>query len=330
MRRCPISVAVKPCIVPETKPTHREARRVSSQSFVRRAISLAACLAALLAIAAPARAQAPRPQGGDCGNDAAGFDAWLGRFRTYAASQGIRPDVIQAGLAGVTYDHKIISLDRGQKSFKLSFEEFYRRRVGEALLNRGRRLMAQHQALLQRVEKQYGVPASILVSIWGLETNYGSDSGGKMFIPRSLATLAYDCRRSDFFRKELLATLQIIQRGDMSAQQLVGGWAGEIGQVQFLPASYYKYAVDYDGDGRRDLVRSVPDMLASTANFLKAHGWQAGQGWQPGSNNFRVIAEWNKAEVYQKTIAVMADRLGQGGTAPPPAPQAKPRAAKGI
>ncbi len=292
------------------------------------ALLAAGAIAAVAGYAAPALAQAPataRPQAADCGNDSAGFDAWLGRFRGYAAAQGMRPEVIQAGLTGVSYDHKVISLDRGQKSFKLTFEEFYRRRVGDSLLNRGRRLMAQHAVLLQRVEKQFGVPAPVLVSIWGLETNYGADGGGKMFIPRSLATLAYDCRRSDFFRKELFATLQIIQRGDMTAQQLVGGWAGEIGQVQFLPASYFKYAVDYDGDGRRDLVRSVPDMLASTANFLKGHGWKAGEGWQEGSHNFRVIAEWNKATVYQKTIAVMSEKLGQGG-APPPAPQ-KSRAA---
>lgn len=292
-------------------------RRSSTMSAMART---AGALIALLALPL-----APGAQAADCGNDAGGFDAWLGRFRTYAAQQGIKPQVIQVGLEGVTYDHNVIRLDRGQKSFKLSFEEFYRRRVGEALLNRGRRLMATHAATLARVEKQFGVPAPILISIWGLETNYGSDGGGKMYIPRSLATLAYDCRRSDFFRKELLATLQIIQRGDMAAQQLVGGWAGEIGQVQFLPASYFKYAVDYDGDGRRDLVRSVPDMLASTANFLKGHGWKAGEGWQPGSHNFSVIAQWNKAEVYQRTIAVMADKLHQQ---PNPPPQRSPRAAK--
>jgi lytic murein transglycosylase len=255
----------------------------------------------------------------DCGNGPAGFDAWLGRFRVYAAQQGISPPVIEAGLGGLAYDANVIRLDRSQKSFKLTFDEFYRRRVGEALINRGRRLMAQHAGVLARIERQFGVPGPVLVSIWGLETNYGSDGGGKLFIPRSLATLAYDCRRSDFFRNELLASLRIIQRGDMSAQQLVGGWAGEIGQVQFLPSSYFKHAVDYDGDGRRDLVRSVPDMLASTANFLRSHGWQAGQSWQPGTANYAVIAQWNKAEVYQRTIAVMSDRLAERREPPPPA-----------
>ena len=170
--------------------------------------------------------------------------------------------------------------------------------------------MNTHAATLQRIERQYGVPAPILVSIWGLETNYGSDGGGRHSIVRSIATLAYDCRRSDFFKNELISALRIVDRGDMSTSQMVGGWAGEIGQVQFLPSSYFKYAVDFDGDGRRDLVRSVPDMLASTANFLKSKGgWRAGQPWGPGTANYQALVEWNKAEVYQRTIAVMADKL---------------------
>lgn len=294
----------------------------------RAAVRLSAALLVAMASVVPVRAA-------DCSNDGGGFEAWLGRFRTYAQQQGVSPQVIQTGLQGVSYDSTVIRLDRGQKSFKLTFEEFYRRRVGDALINRGRRLMAQHAALLGRVEKQFGVPAPVLVSIWGLETNYGSDGGGKLYIPRSLATLAYDCRRSDFFRNELLATLKIIQRGDMTAQQMVGGWAGEIGQVQFLPSSYFKYAVDFDGDGRRDLVRSVPDMLASTANFLKEHGWKAGEGWQEGSHNFGVIALWNKAQVYQKTIAVMSEKLAATRDQPPPPapkprPKAQPQPAKGL
>ena len=299
-------------------------RELPIMSLARRVLPIfgAAFLVALGA-SQPVEAQAPR--GADCGNDGGGFEAWLGRFRAHAAQQGITPQVIQVGLGGLTYDSNVVRLDRGQKSFKLSFDEFYRRRVGDALINRGRRLMAQHAALLQRIERQYGVPGPVLVSIWGLETNYGSDGGGKMFIPRSLATLAYDCRRSEFFRNELLATLKVIQRGDMTAQQMVGGWAGEIGQVQFLPSSYFKFAVDYDGDGRRDLVRSVPDMLASTANFLKGHGWQAGQGWQEGSHNFAVIGLWNKAQVYQKTIAVMSQKLAASRDLPPPAPRPKPK-----
>lgn len=248
-----------------------------------------------------------------CGSDASGFPAWLGQYRTKAAGQGISARAL-AALDGATYDANVVRLDRSQRSFKLSFEQFYARRVSTSLLNRGRSLLQTHAATLARIERQYGVPGPVLIAIWGLETNYGADGGGRHSIVRSIATLAYDCRRSDFFRNELDSALRIIDRGDMSAAQLVGGWAGEIGQVQFLPSSYFKYAVDYDGDGRRDLVRSVPDMLASTANFLKAKGgWRSGQPWGPGSANYKALAEWNKAEVYQRTIAAMADKLAGRG-----------------
>jgi membrane-bound lytic murein transglycosylase B len=134
-----------------------------------------------------------------------------------------------------------------------------------------------------------------------------------MSIIRSIATLAYDCRRTEFFQNELMSALKIVQRGDMTPGQLRGGWAGEIGQTQFLPSAYYKFAVDFDGDGRRDLIRSVPDMLASTANFLRGHGWQAGQSWGPGTSNYNVIHQWNKAQVYVRTISVMADKIERGG-----------------
>ena len=248
----------------------------------------------------------------DCGNDASGFESWLGRFKGTAAAQGISQATLSSALAGVTYDPTVIRLDRSQRSFKLSFEQFYARRVGPALINRGRNLMRTHRATFDRIEKRFGVPAPVIIAIWGLETNYGSDTSGKYSVVRSIATLAYDCRRSAFFTPHLFDTLRIVQRGDLSLAQLRGGWAGEIGHTQFMPSNYYKYAVDFDGDGRRDLDRSVPDMLASTANFLKAHGWQSGQGWNPGSANYAALKEWNKAEVYQRTIAVMATKLTEG------------------
>ncbi|KAB2847210.1 MAG: lytic murein transglycosylase, partial [Hyphomicrobiaceae bacterium] len=214
----------------------------------------------------------------------------------------------------VSYDPTVVRLDRSQRSFKLSFEEFYAKRVDNLLIKRGQALMQTHRATFANIEQRYGVPAPILVAIWGLETNYGRDTSGKFSIARSLATLAYDCRRSPFFTAHLLDLIRIVQRGDMSPAELRGGWAGEIGQTQFLPTGYFKYAVDFDGDGRRDLVRSVPDLLASTANFLKAHGWKHGQPWQPGSANYAALKEWNKAEVYQRTIAVMASKLAGGGS----------------
>jgi len=255
---------------------------------------------------------APSAAAAQCGNDGNGFEAWLAQFRQRAASEGITPATISSALAGVTYDPTVVRLDRSQKSFKLSFEEFYARRVGSGLMRRGQSLMRQHQATLDRIEQRFGVPAPILIAIWGLETNYGADSSGKFSIIRSVATLAYDCRRSEFFTGHLLDALRILDRGDLTLAQLRGGWAGEIGHTQFLPSGYYKYAVDFDGDGRRDLERSVPDMLASTANFLKGNGWQAGQSWEPGSANYAVLREWNRAEVYQRTIAVMALKLREG------------------
>ena len=277
-------------------------RHIFRGLFWRHAAALSALLCAL-----PSAASAV-----DCGESGAGFEAWLGRFKAKAAAQGISPAVISSALAGVSYDPTVVRLDRSQRSFKLSFEEFYARRVGPGLLRRGQSLMRTHQATLARIEQRFGVPAPILIAIWGLETNYGADSSGKYSIVRSLATLAYDCRRSDFFTGHLLDALRILERGDLSIAQMRGGWAGEIGHTQFLPSGYYKYAVDFDGDGRRDLERSVADMLASTANFLKGHGWQAGQGWEPGSANYAVLKDWNRAEVYQRTIAAMAAKLREG------------------
>lgn len=262
----------------------------------------ASAFAVLLLAGAPAHAAS-------CGNTAAGFDSWLSAFKQRAAAKGISSGTINRALSGVSYDSKVIRLDRNQHSFKLSFAEFYRRRVDSGMIAKGRRLMKTHASTLNAIEQRYGVPGAIIVAIWGLETAYGAQRGQGMSIVRSLATLAFDCRRSAFFEKELVAALQIIDRGDMSAGELRGGWAGEIGQTQFLPDAYVKYAVDFDGDGRRDLIHSKADVLASTANFLKAHGWKRGQPWGEGTANYEVIRDWNRAGVYVKTIAVMADKL---------------------
>jgi lytic murein transglycosylase len=271
--------------------------RVSFKAATSKVLIIAACLGL-----------APNIAAAECGRDGSGFASWLQQFKAKAAAQGISASTLSSALDGVSYDRKVISLDRGQRSFKLSFDQFYARRVSGGLIARGRSLMKTHGATLQRIESRFGVPAPVIIAIWGLETGYGANSGN-MSILRSLATLAYDCRRSEFFQNELIHALKIVERGDMSPGQLRGGWAGEIGQTQFLASSYSKFAVDFDGNGRRDLIRSVPDMLASTANFLKSYGWRAGQGWQPGSANYGVIQEWNKAQVYVKTISIMADKL---------------------
>ncbi|MBV8791484.1 MAG: lytic murein transglycosylase, partial [Pseudolabrys sp.] len=150
-----------------------------------------------------------------------------------------------------------------------------------------------------------------IVAVWGLETDFGAFLGTFSTV-RSIATLAYDCRRPEKFRPELMALMKIVDRGDLDPATAKGAWAGEIGQTQFMPSSFVNYAIDYDRDGRIDLVRSVPDVLGSTANFFKSKGWQRGQGWQPGQPNFAVILEWNKAEVYARTIAYFAERLETG------------------
>lgn len=243
-----------------------------------------------------------------CGNNASGFNSWKAAFSQEAVASGISPRTVEAALGPVTYSSRVIGFDRNQKSFKLSFDAFWRRRVDQRMINRGRQYIRDHAAMFSRIEQQYGVPASILVSVWALETGFGRDMG-KLSIIRSLATLAYDCRRSAFFTQELLAALRIIDRGDMHADEMRGAWAGEIGQTQFLAERYLNYAVDFDGDGRRDLMRSVPDALASTANWFRRNGWRPGQPWGPGTANYEVISKWNRASVYQKTIARLADEL---------------------
>lgn len=275
--------------------------------MTRPAKTACAALALAATLAAPGTTSAA-----SCGNGPAGFDAWIAAYKGRAKAAGISDKAIASGLAGASYDAGVIRLDRGQKSFKLSFEQFYARRVSSSLISRARQKMSTHKALLDRIEKQYGVPPAVIVSIWGLETNFGGDGHGGKSIIRSIATLAYDCRRSAFFENELTSALKIIDRGDMSPSELIGGWAGEIGPMQFLPSSYIKHAVDFDGDGRRNLKSSVPDMLASTAKFLKSYGWKSGQPWGPGTANYAVIRDWNRAEVYQRTIAVMSERLAGG------------------
>lgn len=242
-----------------------------------------------------------------CGNNAGGFPRWLDQFKKEAAAAGISPKIVASSLSGVTYDTRVIKLDRNQKHFKLSFEQFYGTRA-RPLESLARSKYKSNATLLKKIEARYGVPGEVIVAIWGLETSFGANIGNMNAI-RSLATLAYDCRRSDFFTKELYAALSIVQRGDIAPAQMIGAWAGELGQTQFLATSYVKFAVDFDGNGHRDLLRSTSDALASTANYLKGYGWQKGQPYGPGTANYAVLAGWNKATVYQQTIAALAAKI---------------------
>jgi lytic murein transglycosylase len=240
-----------------------------------------------------------------CGSGS--FGAWLDDFKNEASTKGISASAIASGLAGVTLDQAVLARDHSQRVFNQSFEEFSGRMVPPRVA-RGSNLMKQYGSVLGRIEQSYGVPGEVLVAIWGLETDFGVNIG-KFQTIRSLATLAYDCRRADMFRAELMDALRIVERGDLSPAEMRGAWAGEIGQTQFMPSSYIKFAVDFDGNGRRDLLRSAPDVLASTANYLASYGWQRGKGWEPGSANFAVIQQWNKSEVYAKTIGYFASQL---------------------
>src|SRR6185437_3652250 len=199
------------------------------------------------------------------------FDAWLADFKADAAAKGISQAAISAGLTGVTQDKGVLARDHSQAVFNQTFEQFSGRMVPPRLL-RGSNMLKQYGSVLARIEQTYGVPGEVVVAIWGLETDFGVNIG-KFPTIRSLATLAYDCRRSDEFRAQLLDALRIIDRGDIAASEMHGAWAGEIGQTQFMPSSYLKYAVDFDQNGRRDLLHSPPDVLASTANYLASYGW---------------------------------------------------------
>jgi membrane-bound lytic murein transglycosylase B len=264
-------------------------------------LAFLALAAALSVTAAPALAAAP------CGTG--NFDSWLTALKSEAASKGISQQAINAGLAGITPDQSVLNRDHSQKVFNQTFEQFSGRMVPPRM-TRGSNMLKQYGSVLSRIEQAYGVPAEVLVAIWGLETDFGVNIG-KFQTLRSLATLAYDCRRADEFRNELMDALRIVERGDLAPQDMRGAWAGELGQTQFMPSSWIKYAVDFDGNGRRDLLHNVPDVLASTANYLKNYGWQKGKDYQPGAPNFAVLQQWNKSEVYAKTVAYFAAQLAR-------------------
>ncbi len=242
-----------------------------------------------------------------CGGE---FNTFIAGVSADAQAAGVSPNVISAALGGVQQDGGVLAFDRRQRyTFNKSFEQYVSTRVGPGRINGGRAMMQRHAALLSRIEQRFGVPPQILVAIWGLETDFGKGDMGRLPVFRVLATLAHDCRRSELFQGELIAALKIVQRGDLRLNDMIGAYAGEIGQTQFLPSSYIKYGVDFDGDGHVDLRHSVPDVLASTANLLHTSGFRAGAPYGEGSANFEAMREWNRATIYRKTIGYFADRL---------------------
>jgi lytic murein transglycosylase len=230
----------------------------------------AALLLATAAFALPAQAAT-------CGNDGKGFPQFIKAVHKQAAAQGISAAAL-AELDGLEYAPDIIKKDRAQSVFSQSFLEFQGRMVTKYRIQQGGALIQKYKPIFSKIEKQYGVPAPVIVAFWALETDFGANIGDLPTI-RSLATLAWDCRRPEKFRPQLMAALDLISKGDLTSEEMRGAWAGEIGQTQFMAYDYDESAIDFDGDGKRDLRTSIPDMLASTANLLRKHGWQPGQPW---------------------------------------------------
>jgi membrane-bound lytic murein transglycosylase B len=236
-----------------------------------------------------------------CGNGPGGFEAWKQQFAGEARAKGIGANGVSA-LMGANYAQATINADRGQRSFRLSLDAFLVKRGSAAIVARGRSLKQSQAAMFANIQSRYGVPPGPLIAIWGMETGFGSQHGNQNMLS-SIATLAYDCRRPDYFTEQLYAALQLIDRGALSPSQR-GSMHGEVGQTQFLPKNILAYGVGN--------LESSSGALASTANFLKAHGWRAGAGYQPGEPNFAAIQEWNAAEVYQKAIALMGRQIDGG------------------
>lgn len=236
-----------------------------------------------------------------CGNSAAGFEAWKQQFAQEARARGVGASAI-AALEGANYASATIAADRGQKSFHLSLDQFLAKRGGSVIASRGRALKQSNAALFASIQQRYGVPPGPLLAIWGMETGFGREHGNQNTLS-AVATLAYDCRRSAYFTDQLYAALTLIDRGVISASTR-GSMHGEIGQTQFLPKTILEY-----GTGS---LETSSGALNSTANFLRAHGWQAGAGYQPGETNFAAIQAWNAAPVYQHAIALIGRQIDGG------------------
>jgi membrane-bound lytic murein transglycosylase B len=240
-------------------------------------------------------------QAAQCGNSAAGFETWKRQFAEEARGRASATSL--AALQNTTYSTATISADRGQHSFKLSLDQFLAKRGGPAIVSRGRALKRQNAALFDSIEQRYGVPPGPLLAIWGMETGFGAVRGNVNTLS-AVATLAYDCRRSEYFTDQLYAALKLVDQGVLTASTR-GAAHGEVGHTQFLPKNVLTYGVGGSLD-------NSSTALMSTANFLKGHGWRAGAGYQPGEPNFAAIQGWNAAGVYQKAIALLGQRIDEG------------------
>lgn len=255
---------------------------------------LAAVAAAFAGLAGSARAA-------ECGNTGAGFETWKAQFAEEAKAHGVGPAGL-SGLESTSYSRATIGADRGQHSFNLSLEQFMAKRGASTIIAQGRRLKQSEAGMFNAIQQRYGVPPGPLLAIWGMETGFGRIRGNQNVLS-AVATLAYDCRRSAYFTDQLYAALELIDRGVLSAESR-GSMHGEVGHTQFLP----KNILNYGTGGSLD---NASTALSSTANFLKAHGWSAGAGYQPGEANFAAIQAWNAATVYERALAIMGARIDQ-------------------
>lgn len=257
--------------------------------------------AAALAVAIMTGAGATTAEAAKCGNTGAGYESWKKSFAAEAQANGINSRAISAFMR-TSYATKTIHADRNQKSFKLSYAKFKQVRGTATIVRQGKALKRKHASLFKQLEAKYGVPAGPLIAIWGMETAFGRFTGNQNVLS-AVATLAYDCRRSAFFTEHLYHMLKLVGSGRVSANAK-GAMHGELGQTQFMPKSIALYAV---GD-----LTTRNGALASTANFLKAHGWRRGAGYQPGQPNYAAIKGWNAAGVYQRAIAEMGAQIDGG------------------
>lgn len=238
--------------------------------------ALTAVLALLVSAGTAALAQEPLPVAPVATPPP--FDAWLAELRTEALARGIRGEIVDRALDGLAPVEQILERDRTQTEFALDLDTYLGRRLTRTTARTAQRMYTRHRALVTEIGRKYGVQPRILIAIWGLESNFGRFAGVRPTIP-TLATLAYDPRRSTLFRNELFSALEILDRGDIELERLKGSWAGALGQPQFMPSSYLKFAQDFDGDGRRDIWTSNADVFASIAYYLQQHGWTEGQLW---------------------------------------------------
>jgi len=258
-------------------------------------LSIATMAFASMSGAAFAEATPPPPANKRNCQNTVPFQRWLADFRREAIAEGIHAATIDDAIGGMTPDMSVVARDRKQGFFSQTFIDFYFKLATNGREKMGKSYLQRYKSIFDRAEQQYGVPGAVITGFWALESDFGGGMGN-LSVMRSLVTLAWDCRRGDFFRNELKAALKIIERGDLTADQMIGSWAGELGQTQFLPQHYYNYGVDYDGDGRVDLIRDIPDIIGSSANFIASMGWKRGEPWL---EQVRVTKElpWEKADL---------------------------------